>query len=80
MTIEEQKNAVANSELAQNLLDTKLQDVYDRIISMIGVEIWDQKFVAKLLNGFEQCLKALDSDYETIDLLTFYYRMKLEVD
>ena len=80
MTIEEQKNAVANSELAQKLLDTKLRDVYDRIISMIGVEIWDQKFVAKLLNGFEQCLKALDSDYETIDLLTFYYRMKLEVD
>lgn len=74
----EQDRAVAESEEAQKLLDTPLRKVYARIISMIGVDVWDQVFVAKLLDGFEQCLKALDADYETIDLLTFYYRMKLE--
>lgn len=75
---EEQERAVAESELAQKLLDTPLREVYRRIISMIGKSIWDQRFVLKLLDGFEQCLKALDSDYDTLDLLTFYYRMKLE--
>lgn len=74
---EKQERAVAENEFAQSLLDTPLRKVYGQIISMVGVEIWDQRFVAKLLDGFEQCLKALDSDYETIDLLTSFYRMKL---
>lgn len=75
---EEQEKAVAESEMAQKLLDAPLREVYRRIISMIGKSIWDQRFVLKLLDGFEQCLKALDADYDTIDLLTLYYRMKLE--
>lgn len=62
----------------QRLLNAPLREIYTRIISMIGVEIWDQNFVARLLNGFEQCLKVLDTDYDTIDLLTLYYREKLE--
>lgn len=62
----------------QRLLNAPLREIYIRIISMIGVEIWDQNFVARLLNGFEQCLKVLDTDYDTIDLLTLYYREKLE--
>ena len=77
---EEQDKAVAESELAQKLLDTSLRKVYGRIISMIGADLWDQLFVAKLLDGFEQCLKALDADYETIDLLTMFYHMKLETE
>jgi hypothetical protein len=75
---EEQERAVAESEEVQKLLDIPLRKVYARIISMIGVDAWDQHFVSGLLDGFEQCLKALDADYETIDLLTLYYRMKLE--
>lgn len=75
---EPQEKAVAESELAQKLLDTPLRTVYDRIISMIGKDIWDQVFVAKLLDGFEQCLKALDADYDTIDLLTMIHHLRLE--
>jgi 6,7-dimethyl-8-ribityllumazine synthase len=77
---EEQERAVAESEEVQKLLDTPLRMVYARIISMIGVATWDQHFVSGLLDGFEQCLKALDADYDTIDLLTSYYRMKLEAE
>jgi len=77
---EPQERAVAESELAQKLLDTPLRKVYERIISMIGVSVWDQAFVAKLLDGFEQCLKALDADYETIDLLTMIHHLRLEVE
>uniref|UniRef100_A0A6M3MG45 Uncharacterized protein n=1 Tax=viral metagenome TaxID=1070528 RepID=A0A6M3MG45_9ZZZZ len=62
------------------LLDTPLRKVYGRIISMIGVDIWDQRFVRDCLDGFAQCLKTLDADYETIDLLTLYYHMKLEAE
>jgi len=80
MTAEEQEKAVAENEFAQKLLDTPLRKIYGRIISMIGIEIWDQKFVVKLLDGFEQCLKVLDADYETIDLLTMFYHMKLEAE
>lgn len=78
--LDAQEKAVAENELAQTLLDTPLRKVYGRIISMIGKDIWDQRFVARLLDGFEQCLKAIDSDYETIDLLTFYYHTKLEAE
>lgn len=78
MSSEKQEKAVADNELATQLLNTPLRKVYERIISMIGKDIWDQRFVSKLLDGFEQCLKALDADYETIDLLTLYYHMKLE--
>lgn len=74
---EPQEKAVAESELAQKLLDTTLREVYARIISMIGVDVWDQVFVAKLLDGFEQCLKALDADYDTIDLLTMIHHLRL---
>lgn len=77
---EEQEKAVAESELAQKLLDTTLRQVYERIISMIGVDTWDQLFVARLLRGFERCLIAMDADYETIDLLIAYYNMKLEAE
>jgi len=77
---EEQEKTVAKNEFAQKLLDTPLRKVYGRIISMIGADLWDQLFVAKLLDGFEQCLKALDADYETIDLLTMFYHMKLEAE
>lgn len=76
----EQRKAVADSKLAQKLLNTPLREVYQRIISMVGKAVWDQSFVAKLFDGFEQCLKALDSDYETIDLLTFYYHLELEAE
>jgi len=31
----------------------------------------------KCLDGFIQCLKVMDSDYETIDLLTHEPRMRL---
>ncbi len=77
---EVQEKAVAESELAQKLLDTPLRKVYARIISMIGVPSWDQAFVARLLEGFEQCLKALDADYETIDLLTMIHHLRLGVE
>jgi hypothetical protein len=77
---EEQERVVAESEEAQRFLDTPLRKVYTRIISMIGVDIWDQIFVDLLLDGFDSCLKALDADYETIDLLTLYYHMKLEAE
>ena len=73
---EKQIRAVSDSELAQKLLNTSLREVYLRIISMIGKDVWDQEFVSKLLDGFIQCLKALDSDYETIDILTLYYRIE----
>jgi len=74
------KQAIAENELAQRLLNTPLREVYRRILSMIGSPTWEQRFVAKLLNGFEQCLKALDADYDTIDLLTFYYKTELEAE
>jgi len=71
------ENAIAENEFAQKLLDTPLRKVYERIVGMVGKKMWDQKFVAKLLHGFEQCLKALDADYDTIDLLTWFYYVKL---
>ena len=77
---EPQERAVAESELAQKLLDTPLRTVYTRIISMIGKDTWDQEFVTKLLNGFEQCIKALDADYDTIDLLTMIHYLRLEAE
>ena len=77
MIEEKQEKAVAENELAQKLLDTSLRKVYESIISMVGNENWDQLFVAGLFNGFEQCLKALDADYKTIDLLTSFYHMKI---
>ena len=77
---EPQEKAVAESELAQKLLDTPLREVYARIISMIGVDVWEQSFVAKLLDGFDQCLKALDADYETIDLLTMIHHLRLKAE
>ena len=67
------QKAIEESELAKKLLNTPMRQVYESIIAMIGKPQWDQKFVARLLNGFAQCLKALDADYETIVLLTFYY-------
>ena len=76
---EEEKllKAIEENEFAQKLLNTPLREVYERIKSVIGKQTWDQRFVAKLLRGFEQCLKALDADYDTIDLLTFYYYCQL---
>jgi len=71
------ENAIAENEFAQKLLDTPLRKVYERIIRMVGKKMWDQEFVAKLLHGFEQCLLALDADYDTIDLLTWFYYEKL---
>ena len=71
------QKAIRENEYAQKLLDTSLREVYKRIKKMIGKSIWDQKFVAKCLHGFEQCLKVLDADYDTIDLLTSYYYCQL---
>jgi len=71
------EKAIQEDSYAQKLLDTPLREVYERIKKMIGKPVWDQKFVAKCLLGFEQCLKVLDADYETIDLLNGYYHLQL---
>lgn len=70
-------NAISENNAAQRLLDAPLRTVYERIKPMVGNSAWDQKFVAKLLHGFEQCLKALGADYETIDLLIWFYYEQL---
>jgi len=74
----ELEKAIAQDDFAQNLLDTPLRKVYEQIKGMVGKELWDQGFVAKCLDGFEQCLKVLDADYDTIDLLTLFYHAKIE--
>lgn len=64
-------------ELVKKILDSPLREVHKRIVDMIGKDIWDQEFVMKCLDGFIQCLKVMDSDYETIDLLTHEHKIKL---
>lgn len=68
---------IQESELAQQFLNTPLREVYYRIQAMIGKPLWDQSFVLKCLKGFEQCVKVLDSDYDTVDLLTIYWYARL---
>jgi len=73
----ESPKSFQENDLTKKILDSPLREVHTRIIDMIGKDTWEQEFVMKCLDGFIQCLKVMDSDYETIDLLTHEPRMRL---
>ncbi len=68
---------MSNEEFKAKLLNTTLNDVLEAIKKMAENEIWSKTFVAKCLLGFEQCLKVMDADYESIDNLTLSLHDKL---
>jgi len=64
------KNGSESTLLGKALMEKSLGKVLEEIKKMADNKIYSRTFVAKCLLGFEQCLKALGSDYDTMDSLT----------